>query len=149
MGKLGLGWGWGWGCQQVDSLPDEEHTPPPPRPESLGTLNRPATDTEYSVLKGDPILQGPTCPHQTTSVLHWADKPVENTSPLNSCPPEHVTILVSHILSDEPVEAVLSYQVRVGSYEKTDPDHQAQRRRHRGGCCEEAKSTQKTEATGP
>lgn len=58
MGKLGLGWGWGWGCQQVDSLPDEEHTPPPPRPESLGTLNRPATDTEYTCTERGPDSAG-------------------------------------------------------------------------------------------
>lgn len=109
------------------------------------------------MLKGDPILQGPMRTHQTTSVLHWADKPVENTSPLNSCPPEHVTILASLILSDVPVEAALSYWVTGGGggrgapVRKTDTDPQAdhRRRRHGGGCCEDAKSAQKTEAIGP
>lgn len=61
-----------------------------------------------------------------------------------------MTTLASHILSGVPVEAAVSYWVRVGSYEKTDTDPQADhRRRHGGRCCEEAKSAQKTEAIGP
>lgn len=108
MGKLGLEWG--WGCQQVDSLP-MRIPPPPPPPRESGDSKQACQTLRTRVLKGDPILQGPMRPHQTTSVLHWADKPVENTSSLNSCPPEHVTILASHILSDIPVEAALSYRV--------------------------------------